>query len=428
MLVEFSFSNFRSFKEEVIFSMEPDTQNGENYNIISTHLKRVPQLYRTSGIFGANASGKSNIIKAFMFLDYMVRKSCNFSIDDKFPQEFYALAIGYENKPINFGIKFIVHNKLYEYKFSLLGQIVEKESLYCYDISENGTNMPNRVFDRKYEDGKSNFKKSSGILQSWCNEVIDNRLFLSDIINNRKCSVEDVKNAYNWIAEKLTSGDSHKLTEGFSLSQIANGEGRKIIETMKNADLGLESISVRQVSLEEILKQAEDNNKEVPLKIIDILKNKEGVALDAKSLHKTEEGTLKEFDFDKAESDGTKNFLSLVGPIWDVLAKGKVLIVDEMDDSLHPYLVRYLVEMFNNPEINKKKAQLIFTSHAHYLMDGRHLTRDQIWLTTKELNNGYSSSLYSLSDFKEVLKRKNISFQEAYLDGIYGAIPNVEVL
>ena len=99
-----------------------------------------------------------------------------------------------------------------------------------------------------------------------------------------------------------------------------------------------------------------------------------------------------------------------------------------MDDSLHPYLVRYLVDMFNNPEINKNKAQLIFTSHAHYLMDGRHLTRDQIWLTTKDLNNGYSSSLYSLSDLKNKLNRKNISFQEAYLDGIYGAVPNVEML
>lgn len=428
MLVEFSFSNFRSFKEEAVFSMEPDTQNGENCNVINTHLKRVPQLYRTSGIFGANASGKSNIVKAFMFLDYMVRKSCNLSVDDKLPQKFYALAIGYENKPVSFGIKFIVNNKLYEYKFSLLGQIVETESLYFYDISENGTNMPNRVFDRKYEDGKSNFRKSSGILQSWCNEVIDNRLFLSDIVNNRKCNVEDVRKAYDWLAENLTLGDSHKLTEGFSLSQIAEGKGNEIIEIMKKADLGLENIAVRQVPLEEILKQAEDNNEKIPLRIIEILKNKKGVALDTKSLHKTEEGTLKEFDFDEAESDGTKNFLSLVGPIWDVLAKGKVLIVDEMDDSLHPYLVRYLVEMFNNPEINKNKAQLIFTSHAHYLMDGRHLTRDQIWLTTKELNNGYSSSLYSLSDFKDVLKRKNISFQEAYLDGIYGAIPNVEVL
>ena len=202
MLVEFSFSNFRSFKEEANFSMEPASLNGNEYNVIRTNLKRVPLLYRSSGIFGANASGKSNIIKAFKFFSFIVKNSSKSVLEDNFPPEFYALADGYDKQPMTFDIKFIVNKMLYDYKFSLLENIVSTESLYNYDISQTGTNRPNMIFERNYVDGKMSFKKSTGISQSWCNEVLDNRLFLSDIVNNRKCEIESIKEVYNWIINK----------------------------------------------------------------------------------------------------------------------------------------------------------------------------------------------------------------------------------
>ena len=121
-------------------------------------------------------------------------------------------------------------------------------------------------------------------------------------------------------------------------------------------------------------------------------------------------------------SMGTKTLIILSTLIQDVLKYGKVLFVDELDNSLHPHLVRYLVSLFNNPKTNPKGAQLIFTSHAHYLMDGEHLTRDQIWFVSKE--NGYSSDLYSLSDFKQI-KRKKGAFYNEYMYGIFGAVPNI---
>lgn len=428
MLIEFSFSNFRSFKDEAIFSMEPDSQNGDSYNIIDTKLKRIPQLYRSSGIFGANASGKSNIIKAFLFLQFMITNSSKSIIDDEFPNEFYALSKTSQNQPMNFGIKFIIQETLYDYKFSLSRKIVEQESLYCYDISETGTNKPNRIFEREYVDGKSIFKKSTGILQSWCNEILDNRLFLSDLVNNRKCEIKEIKETYNWVRHNLLVFDTHKISELISLIKIAQDDGNEILGLVKKADLGLDNIKVHQLPIEDVLEKFRNENKKLPPKLIEKISKGETSVWNARSIHKTEDGDIKEFDFENMESDGTKNFLSISGYILDAIKEGKTLIIDEMDDSLHPYLVRYLVDMFNNPEINKNKAQLIFTSHAHYLMDGRHLTRDQIWLTTKDLNNGYSSSLYSLSDLKNKLNRKNISFQEAYLDGIYGAVPNVEML
>lgn len=426
MLVDFSFGNFRSFKEDVFFSMEPASQNGKEHNIINTNMKRVPQLYRSSGIFGANASGKSNIIRAFMYFSFMVKNSSKSIVDDNFPPEFYALANGYDKQPMNFNIKFIVENTLYDYKFSLLTKIVIHESLYSYNISKNGTNRAKLVFERQYTNGKMTFKKSTGILQSWCNEVLDNRLFLSDIINNRKCELSEIKDVYDFITKKLIIADISMLNKGFSLNAIQEGHGEKIVNLVKKADLGLEDITVQNISSEEAIHMLIEAKKEVPAKIKQALIAGTAKIFDTKSYHKTENGNIKEFDFNEMESEGTEKFLSITWPVLNAIENGDILIIDEMDNTLHPFLVQYIVDMFNNPGINKNNAQLIFASHAYYLMDGKHLTRDQIWLVDKSINNGFSSSLYSLSDFKDILKRKNTSFKEAYMDGVYGAVPNIE--
>ena len=124
MLVEFKFSNFRSFKEEATFSMEPLTQNGSNPNTIDTNLKKVPQLYRTAGIFGANASGKSNVILALVFLQFLVEQSAKSVVGDEFPREFYAFADNSSNKPISLGIQFIVESNLYEYNVSIREEVL----------------------------------------------------------------------------------------------------------------------------------------------------------------------------------------------------------------------------------------------------------------------------------------------------------------
>lgn len=426
MLIEFNFSNFRSFKEEAVFSMEPVSQNGNEYNIINTNMKRAPQLYRSSGIFGANASGKSNIIRAFMYFSFIVKNSSKYIVDDIFPPEFYALTDGYDKQPMNFNIKFIVDDILYDYKFSLLTNVVQNEILYSYNISQTGSNRAKLVFERHYVDGKMMFRKSTGILQSWCNEVLNNRLLLSDIVNNRKCELTEIKNVYDFITKKIVVADVSMLNKGFSLNAILEGRGEKIINLVKKADLGLENIAVRNVPSEEIINMFTESKKEVPTKIKQALMAGTAKIFDTKSYHKTENGELKEFDFNEMESEGTEKFLSITGPVLNAIESGKILIIDEMDNTLHPYLVKYIVDLFNNPEINKNNAQLIFASHAYYLMDGKHLTRDQIWFVDKSINNGFSSSLYSLSDFKDVLKRKNTSFQEAYMDGVYGAVPNIK--
>lgn len=422
MLVEFKFSNFRSFKEEAIFSMEPLSQNGSNPNTIDTRLKKVPQLYRTAGIFGANASGKSNIMIAFSFLRFLVKQSAKSVVGDEFPSEFYAFTNNASSKPITFDIQFIVEDNLYEYSLSILRNVVQKENLYYYPISSEGSAKPNRIFERSNLNGKIEFEKSKGILQSWSNETLDNRLFLSEIVNNRKCTVKEVLDAYNWITETLSIKNTHSMNDSFSLTKILEGNGADIIKLIKKADLGLEDISVTETPMEEIIAKKESLNDKAKVNLLNLLVRGKGRALEAKSFHKTEDGEVKPFDFNSMESLGTKRFLALSGYLLEAIKKGKVFIVDELDDSLHPYLVKNLISLFNDPNINTNNAQLIFMSHAHYLMDGEHLSRDQIWLTSKELNKGFYSDLYSLSDFKN-LNRKNAAFYNAYMEGIYGAVP-----
>ena len=422
MLVEFKFSNFRSFKEEAVFSMEPLSQNGSNPNTINTNLKKVPQLYRTAGIFGANASGKSNIMVAFGFLQFLAKQSAKSVVGDKFPSEFYAFADNASDKPITLDIQFIVEDNLYEYSVSILHNIVQTENLYYYPISSEGSAKPNRIFERSNINGKIEFEKSKGILQSWSNETLDNRLFLSEIVNNRKCTVKEILDAYNWITQTLSIRNTHSMNDSFSLTKILEGNGADIVKLMKKADLGLEDISVTETSVEEIIAQKENLNDKAKLNLLSLLTRGKRKALEAKSFHKTEDGEIKSFDFNNMESLGTKRFLALSGYLLEAIKQGKVFIVDELDDSLHPYLVKNLISLFNDPNINTNNAQLIFMSHAHYLMDGEHLSRDQIWLTSKELNKGFYSDLYSLSDFKN-LNRKNAAFYNAYMEGIYGAVP-----
>lgn len=427
MLVEFKFSNFLSFKEDVTFSMEPLSQNGSNPNTIDTQLKKIPQLYRTAGVFGANASGKTNFIKAMAFLLYVVQESYKNGVDGKFPEIEYLLG-DYKDRPSTFEIKFIVNERLYEYKITMLDNRIDAESLYYYPISQNSSARANRVFERKYDgQGKYVFEKMSGILQSWSDETIATRLFLSEIVNNRKCQVKEIQEVYEWLTKTLLVMDRKVLSSVFSLDQIAVGKGQEIISLLKKADLGLEDIKVEKMSAEDYIKYMQAHNKTLSPKAIQQLTSGQVVLLNAKSYHKTENGSLCEFDYEKMESAGTQSFLSLVGPFLNAIKQGQVILVDELDVTLHPYLVKYFVEMFNDKNINDKNAQLIFTSHAHYLMDGEHLSRDQIWLTSKELNKGFYSDLYSLSDFKQ-LTRKNATFQDAYLDGIYGAVPIVEKL
>jgi len=426
MLVECQFENFFSFKEKNTFSMEPASKNGTNLNVFSTDLKKIPELFKTAGVFGPNASGKTNFCKIFAFLQMFLRKSHMNGLDHKMPYTTYALRTeNGDSYPQEIIIKFIVKQSLYEYMLKFQDNKILEEYLYFYPISKTASGRKNTLFKRIYQHPKYILEKGDGILQTWSDETIYTRSFLSEIVNNRNCQIAEVLDAYNWLTHSFKIIDNKVITEGFSLKKIADGKGEKIIELIKKADLGLENIKVQELPPEKIIQAHREQEPEQAENYIKKLGNGKHYFLAPVSYHKREDGSLKEFDFDKNESTGTKSFLTLCGPFLEALEKGETILVDEIDMALHPHLMKYLISLFNNSTHNHSNAQLIFTSHAYYLMDGKSLTRDQIWLTSKELNKGFFSDLYSLADMKE-LKRKNAQFYEAYMNGVYGAIPHLE--
>lgn len=420
MLVELRVSNFRSFKDEVVFSMEPYSQNGEKINLIETGFSKVPYVYKTSGIFGANASGKTNVLKAFQYVRAVLSMGATTKSEDKLPSDYYLFSKGYDEKPSSFKITFLKNSKLYEYEISLLNGLVVNESAFFSDFSEEGSKRRNCIFSRKRnDDGKYVFTKSKGIKNTWETELLPQRVFLSDLINNRNTDRNELRDIYEFFRKDIAVVSNKDERLDRVLRKMAEDEKyrRLIAKFTKSADFGLEDISVKPPSFDEFLKQVnfkEDVDDATKKEFFDKVH-----PLEAKTYHKTEDGEIKETSFSRTESEGTQMYLAISSPILNALSGEKVLFIDELDESLHPFLVRGLVDLFNR---NGNGAQLIFTSHAHYLMDGETLTRDQIWFTSKE--NGFYTDLYPLSDFSE---RKKEGFYKAYINGVYGAVPNIAI-
>ncbi|MBO4644333.1 MAG: ATP-binding protein, partial [Alphaproteobacteria bacterium] len=358
MLVEIRVSNFRSFKNEVVFSMEPSSRNGEKDNLAKIKFSKVPYVYKTSGIFGANAAGKTNLLTAFEYLRFIIDKGSSTKIEDKILSDCYLFSKDYYKKPTCLKIKFLKNSRLYEYEICLLNGNVVKEKAFFNDFSDQGSKRQKCIFSREQKkDGSYSFVLSKGIKKSWSDELLPQRVFLSDMINNRKADKKEVYDIYDFFQKDIYIINDKGSSFMSALRKIADdAESRKeIVEFTKNADFGLEDISAKYPSMEEFfekinIKEEDEDAKEFFEQIRPVK---------AVTFHRTEEGEIKKLSFSKTESEGTKAYLAISELILKALKEGKVLLVDELDESLHPYLVRNLVNLFNNNESN---AQLIFTS------------------------------------------------------------------
>lgn len=381
MLINFSFNNLKSFKNKAEFSMEPLTNNGSVDNAMATGYKKSPYVFRTSAIFGANASGKSNFINAVNYFQSLIESSCFKRLNDSMNLQAYKLDDNNGNSIFEF--EFIKNQTAYRYIVELNDTEIVSEEAYYTELE--GNKREKCLFTRT----SSEFNSPYGLNPEIAKQTIKTRLLISELVNNRNSQEKCVLDIYNWFMDIDILNTYYK-----------------------------EELKDKQLSSNTNLQQKTDFLKKADIPISKLVVNRDGLF----AIHKNEAGQEIVFDFYQDESDGTITLLSLSEDILIVLEKGSVLFVDELDNSLHPHLVKYLVNLFNNPETNPKGAQLIFTSHAHYLMDGDTLTRDQIWFVSKE--NGYSSDLYSLSDFKEI-KRKKGAFYNEYMYGIFGAVPKI---
>lgn len=415
MLIEFKVTNYRSIQGTQILSMVSSKYYNDlvEENCFDSGVGSLAKLLRTAVIYGPNAAGKSNLVRAIHFMQSFVLQSHKHQEGQRINTIPFTLSSDTRTKPSEFEIFFIQDGVRYQYGFALNTERVTEEWLLAYPEGKQ-----QRWFQRIYDDkkGEDNWyfgSKFTGRKQLWQESTRKNALFLSAAI---QLNNEQLKPVFEWFQHKLAViFPRDPINLNFSIDQCASEEGKaRIMEFMNSADLSIAEIDVKKIPFS--LKMLPGNvPAELKEKIGKDMQGKEMTAI--RFQHRDDKNEPVFFDISE-ESDGTQKLFAFAGPWLDVMAKGRVLFVDEMDTSLHPLLVRFLIENFHNSKINLHNAQLIFTTHNTSLLDEELFRRDQIWFMEKEKSN--ATTMYPLSDFRA---RKKEALEKRYLQGRYGALP-----
>ncbi len=414
MLIEFSVENFRSIKEKVTLSMVSSSDKSLVNNLIKTDVLKKDSLLRSAVIYGANASGKSNLILAFAFLSHLVMTSHKNQKDAKINVSSFKLDKDYLSKPSKFEVIFIKNKNRYVYGVSATSEKIIDEYLYYYPKGRKAI-----IFERS-NTNDFYFTIDNNLQEFLKDRTLDNVLYLS---NSTQLKYEKSFEAFDWFKDNLRiiNIEENPLLTEFTINLLNKDEKSKelILKALSNADLGIEDIkaSVENVSIENLPSTFPSELKAYISEIKGDIKN-----INIKTTHKGNKGKDTEFDvqfeFDE-ESGGTQKMFFLIGPLIDVLSNGRILIVDELDIKLHYKLIQFLIKLFHDPNQNMNNAQLIFTTHNTILLDMNLFRRDQIWFTDKNPDVG-STDLYSLVEFN-LRKKENI--QKGYQAGRFGAVP-----
>ncbi len=414
MLVEFSVGNFLSFKEIVTFSMISSNikQHTGSHVFESQHYK----LLKSSAIYGANASGKSNLFKAMNFAKkFIIKSSKDTQAKESINVENFALSTETEDKPSFFEFIFIQNNIKYRYGFKADKEKIVEEWLFSAEkIKEK------EMFIRNYQDIKvtKSFEEGSGLEA----KTRENALFLSVVAQfNGKIaeSIIDWLQKFN-IISGLENQYIHITLE--KLNEIKFKD--RFSEILKIADLAIEDFKVesKEIDIEEFRTHLQSEVVNV------IIESEPGTKLNKiniNTLHKKFDKNNKcigseIFELEKQESEGTKKLFSILGPIIDTLNAGSILVVDELDVKIHPLITQFIIRLFNSNKQNPNNAQLVFSTHDTNLLNKNIFRRDQIWFAEKDEIG--STNLYSLVEYKI---RADRIFEKDYLAGKYGAIPFV---
>jgi len=413
MLIEFNVQNFRSIKNEVTLSLVASSDKSLDNNLIKTDFLE-DNLLRSAVIYGANASGKSNIVLAFNSLMKLVMESHTFQKGNHINYLPFKLDKQYISKPSKFEIVFIQNGIKYIYGVSFVTEKIIDEYLYYYPKDRKAI-----IFERK-DTNNYKFTINKKEQKFISEKTLDNVLYLS---NSTKLKYDKTSEAFDWFKDNLgiVGVANHPQLIDYTVHKLNEDEKMKetILRALIKADLGINDLfaSFETISIDDIPITLREQLKS-------LISNREGnlEKMDIKTIHKVldEVGNedYVEFDFEE-ESEGTKRLFSLIGLWIDSLNNGRVLIVDELDTRLHHLLSVFLIKLFNDPIQNKNNAQLIFTTHDTNLLNQEIFRRDQIWFTEKNHNKG-NTDLYSLIEYSP---RKDKNIQKGYLAGRYGAIP-----
>lgn len=413
MLVQFTVENFLSIRDKVYLSLEPSKDSEHPENLIT---KGDYKAVNSVAIYGANASGKSSLFKAITVALIMIRNSNNVQITDKLPMTPFKFDFESRNKPTSFEFTFIAKDgRKYIYGFSATTEKVVEEYLYCYNTSK-----PTLLFDLN-ENEKPKFNRAYKVkLEAAYQMNTANKLFLATATT---WNVECTKSPFEWLAESIDTFTDVMELGGVAFEKYRTDENRKYIEFTKNllkqADINISSI---EVDAKEVV-----GGPALPFQIVvqgKIIPPNEGKHYDVEITTGytvvDENGEKTEFSLTLQEESIGTQLLFFYGPLLkDAFEKEKTIVLDEIDKSMHPSLVKFIMNLFRDPDVNKNGAQLIVTTHETGILSLDMFRRDQIYFTEKDSKSGVTD-LYSLDEFS-VRKTENI--EKGYLMGRYGAIP-----
>ena len=396
MLLEFSFANFLSFRDKVTISMVATALRDRKADIgdatFSIGEESAISLNRCCTMFGANASGKSNVVKALAFFKWFtLNSSKDIQAGEGIPVRNYALSSISVAEPSLFEIMIYADGNTYRYGFEVNTKQVCREWLYIKSDRKRSKEI--ELFYREGNHFEIHPKFTIGKELADKNMVRDNALLfsLAGQFNDPFAKV-----VMKWLNDTtIITANSEAETWGIALKVMDNPEIRKrIVDFSRYADLGIEDIRLSELGVLTSHTQYDDDGRET--------------------------GSVT-FSMQESESDGTVKYFSLAYPILDTLDHGKRLIVDEFGSKLHTLLIMRVISLFNTKAGNPNNAQLIVTLHDTNLLNNSLLRRDQIWFTQK--NGRGESELYPLSDYKV---RSDASYEKDYLLGKYGATPILE--
>ena len=413
MLVQFTVENFLSIRDKVYLSLEPSKDSEHPENLIT---KGDYKAVNSVAIYGANASGKSSLFKAITVALIMIRNSNNVQVTDKLPMTPFKFDFESRNKPTSFEFTFIAKDgRKYIYGFSATTEKVVEEYLYCYNTSK-----PTLLFDLN-ENEKPKFNRAYKVkLEAAYQMNTANKLFLATATT---WNVECTKSPFEWLAESIDTFTDVMELGGVAFEKYRTDENRKYIEFTKNllkqADINISSI---EVDAKEVM-----GGPALPFQIVvqgKIIPPNEGKHYDVEITTGytvvDENGEKTEFSLTlQEESIGTQLLFFYGSLLKDAFEKGKTIVLDEIDKSMHPSLVKFIMNLFRDPDVNKNGAQLIVTTHETGILSLEMFRRDQIYFTEKDSKSGVTD-LYSLDEFSA---RKTENIEKGYLMGRYGAIP-----
>jgi len=421
MISKLRIKNFRSIKDEIELSFTPTSIRGLGDNLHK--LTKKDRLLKTNVIFGPNASGKSNILRAVKAIEFLIHHSLEFKPGDEIgPYEPHALDTRTAEEPVSLGIEFFASNKIkYEFQFTFCSKKIRNESLFYYPKGQKTLLFKREEknpikFGESYRGGKKIIEK----------QLLENQLFFSKAALN---NAESVLVPYQFLLESVRT---YPFLGTYTDNRLSRLYAKRIAEEKKSSfakkfnmlicalDTGIHNI---------ISEEVDWSSYEFPDNIPKEIKAnfKEEFKYDIKSFHKVfkDEKEVKIIPFDiEDESVGTQSLLVISGLIIDALENGSVLVVDEFEKNLHPEITQYLIRLFHNPITNPQNAQLLFATHDITQLDSDIFRRDQVWFTEKDEFG--VTSLFRCSDFKGL--KLNIPLAKWYKSGRFGATPIINDL